>query len=85
MFPKDRQLSFNNRAQSAAGRGVEVIVSIMVTGLLAAYLLPVAIDDIVAVDTTGWSSGAQSLWAIMDLVLVLAMFLFLVGVALRQS
>jgi hypothetical protein len=57
----------------------------MVTGLLAAYLLPVAIDDIVAVDTSAWGSGAQSLWAIMDLVLVLAMFLFLVGVALRQS
>jgi len=31
----------------------------------------------------GWSSGGQALWAILDLVLVLAAFLFFVAVAMK--
>lgn len=73
------------RAQMTAQRAVGLVVALTVGGLVAAFLLPVAIDEIVAVDTTNWGSGATSLWDIMDLVIVLAAFLFFIGVALKAS
>lgn len=35
--------------------------------------------------TIGWSSGAVALWGILDVILVLAVFLFFIGVALAAS
>jgi hypothetical protein len=73
----------DDRAQ--AGQAVNVVVSLMVSGLVAAFLLPVAIEEIVTVDTTNWGSGASSLWEIMDLIIVLGAFLFMITLAVRQQ
>jgi hypothetical protein len=77
----------DDRAQAggAAGAAVNVVVSLMVAGLVAAFLLPVAIEEIVTVDTSAWGSGATSLWEIMDLIIVLAAFLFMIQMAVRQQ
>lgn len=75
-------LSSDDRAQS---RGVGLVVTLTVASIVAAYLLPVAIDELVAVDTTSWGSGASSLWDIMDLIVVLAIFLFMIGLAISRS
>lgn len=74
----------DDRGQSAS-RGVNIVVTLTVAGIVAAFLLPVAIDEIVAVDTSSWSSGASSLWDILDLIVVLAIFLFMIGLALARS
>lgn len=76
-------LTTDNRAQ--ASRGVEVVVGLMVAGIVGAFLLPIAIQELVAVDTTNWSSGAASLWGIMDVIVVLALFLFFIGIALKST
>lgn len=65
-----------------AKRAIAVIVGLTVGGLVAAFLLPVALDEIVAVNTTGYSSGAAALWNIMDVIITLAVFLFFVGISL---
>lgn len=75
----------DSRAQVSAQRAVSLVVALMVGGLVAAFLLPVAIDEIVAVDTSSWGSGASSLWDVMDLIVVLAVFLFFIGVALAAA
>jgi hypothetical protein len=72
----------SDRAQA---RGVDLVVTLTVAALVAAFLIPVAVDQLVNVDTTNWGSGAASLWDIMDLVVVLAVFLFLIGVAISRS
>lgn len=78
-------LTEDNRAEASSAKGgVKIVVSLMVAGLVGAFLLPVAIDEIVAVDTTSWSSGASSLWDILDIIIVLALFLFFVGLALKR-
>lgn len=90
MFEKQKQMAealvggvvADDRAQ---GRGVNLVVTLTVAGIVAAFLLPVAINEIVAVDTTSWSSGASSLWDILDLIVVLAIFLFMIGLALARS
>lgn len=72
----------DNRAQ--ASDSVNLVVGLTVAGIVAAFLIPVAINEIVDVETTNWGSGASSLWDIMDLIIVLAVFLFMIGLALNQ-
>lgn len=72
----------SDRAQA---RGVDLVVTLTVAALVAAFLIPVAIDQLVNVDTTNWGSGASSLWDIMDLIIVLAIFLFMIGLAISRS
>lgn len=74
-----------DRGQASAKQAVSLVVALMVGGLVAAFLLPVAVDEIVAVDTSSWGSGASSLWDVMDIIIVLAVFLFFIGVALAAT
>ena len=74
----------DNRAQGASS-AVNLVVALVVGGLMAAFLLPIAIDEIVAVDTTGWTSGAAALWDILPVMIVLAIFLFFTYVAVQRS
>jgi len=77
-------LAANERAQGASG-AVNLVVALVVGGLMAAFLLPIAIDEIASVDTSSWDGGAAALWNILPVMIVLAIFLFFVGVALRRS
>ncbi|WP_396614122.1 hypothetical protein ACH9L7_20385 (plasmid) [Haloferax sp. S1W] len=52
---------------------------------MAAFLLPMAISEIVAVDTSMWGSGAAELWELLPVMIVLAIFLFFVGLALARG
>lgn len=60
-------------------QGVGVVVALTVAGIMAAFLLPVAINELVAVDTTSWSSGADSLFGILDLIFIVVVFLTVIG------
>lgn len=68
------------------GAGVtEAIGALAVAGILGTFLLPIAVDQAVVVDTSSWTSGATSLWGILDLVVVFAMFLTIVAIGLRKD
>jgi len=85
MFDKLRQLAKDDRGQATgtmAKRAISIVVGLTVGGLVAAFLLPVALDEIVAVNTTGYSSGAAAMWDLMDVIITLAVVLFFVGIAL---
>lgn len=92
MFDKQKQAAMalvqgimaDEKAEASAKSGVKIVVGLMVGGLVGAFLLPVAINEIVGVDTSSWSSGASSLWDILDIIIVLALFLFFVGLALKR-
>jgi len=79
-------LATDNRAQMSggAGKAVNLVVALVVAGLMAAFLLPIAIDEISAVDTSSWDDGAAALWNILPVMVVLAIFLFFVGLALSR-
>lgn len=77
--------SMGNRGQSGASTAVNLVVALVVGGLMAAFLLPIAIDEIEAVDTSSWDGGAAALWDILSVMVVLAIFLFFVGMALSRS
>jgi len=78
--------AMDNRGQvSGASTAVNLVVGLVVGGLMAAFLLPIAIDEIVGVDTSSWTNGAGALWEILPVMVVLAIFLFFVGLALSRS
>jgi small-conductance mechanosensitive channel len=72
-------------AQTGASTAVNLVVGLVVGGLMAAFLLPIAIDEIATVDTSGWDNGAAAMWNILPVIIVLAVFLFFVGLALSRS
>lgn len=77
--------SFADDTSGQMSRGINIVVTLTVAALVAAFLIPVAIDELVSVDTTSWGSGASSLWNILDLIVVLAIFLFMIGLAVARS
>ena len=88
MSERVARLRANRRGQTTmnmATRTVGLIVALTVGGLVAAFLLPIAIGELVAIDTSAWGSGAQSLWDILDLAIVLGVFIGFIGVALGAA
>lgn len=81
----DGFLAGDSRAQTDASGAVNLVVALVVGALMAAFLLPIAIDELAAVDTSSWDGGAAALWNILPVMIVLAIFLFFVGVALKRS
>ena len=77
-------LSVGNRGQVAADRAVSVIVAVLVASLLTAFLVPIAVDEMFAVDTSGWGEAAGTMWELLPMMAVLAVFLFFVQVAIRR-
>jgi hypothetical protein len=69
----------------ASERAVDVVVGLTVAGLVAAFLLPIAINEIVNVSTTNWSSGAADLWDILDVIVVLGLFLYMITMATDRA
>jgi small-conductance mechanosensitive channel len=82
---RGRHSTAEARGQMNASGAVDLVVGLVVGGLMAAFLLPIAIDEITGVDTSSWDSGAASLWNILPVIMVLAIFLFFVGIALVRS
>lgn len=79
-LPKGRYDSGQVRGGMAA-QGVAVVVGLTITAIVAAFLLPVGLDEIANV-TADWGTGADSLWNILPLIFVLVLFLVVIGWAM---
>lgn len=64
-------------------QGVGIVIALVVAGIMAAFVLPVALNELAGVDTTSWSSGASTLFGILDLIFVLVLFLVVIGWAVN--
>lgn len=78
-----QKLTNDNRAQAGGmmDKGVDLAVGVLVVGLLTAYLLPIALDELNAVDTTSWGNAESELFGLLGLFFVLAILLFVVNKA----
>ncbi len=62
--------------RGAAGAGM--LVSFLVTAILASVLIPVAITTISDTDTTGWGASEILIWGLLPLIIVVGLlFIFL--------
>lgn len=62
-----------------ASDAVEVIVAVLIGAIMAAALLPTAIDELVAVDTSSWGSTVVTLFDLLPLLIVLVPLAVFVG------
>jgi hypothetical protein len=77
---EDYEFIADGRAQSNfMDRGINLAVGILVIGLLTAYLLPIAISEIVGVDTSSWGSAEAQLFELMPIFFVLGILLYIVN------
>jgi hypothetical protein len=56
-----------------------MIIGIAVAGLVASFILPIAISNLFSANTTGWSTDATNMWAILPVVAVLVVVIAFVG------
>lgn len=75
----------DSKAQSGADQAVNVVVGLVVAAITAAFLIPIGIEELVNVSTSNWSSGAASLWGILDVIIVLAVFLIMINMAVNRT
>ena len=83
---EDRTGAELDRATASASAVVSMVVALLVGALVAAFLIPIAIESIVEADLgENASSEAQSLWETLDIIIVLVVFLFFVGLAMQAT
>lgn len=80
-FLSDRRGQVDS-VRSGAIAVVSLVVALTVGALVASFLMPIGITELAGVDTSNWSSGAEAMWNILDVIIVLALFLFFIGLAL---
>ncbi|MGV9199940.1 MAG: hypothetical protein ACOC4M_14105 [Promethearchaeia archaeon] len=68
-------------AQNFLDRGIELAVGVLVIGLLTAYLLPIALDELAEVETSDWGSAEAALFGLLPVFFVLAILLWVVNKA----
>jgi len=66
-------------AESLGNKMTGIILGLLISGILIAYLLPVALDSIAGVDTSAWSSDVADLWGLFNIFLVLVPLIALIG------
>ena len=62
---------------------IGAIISLVVGGLLMAYLGPVAITGLVGANLSGAPAAVTSIWGILAIILIVGFLLVLVGAALK--
>ena len=80
------QMQGSDRAQMGAGKAVGLIVALTVAAIVTAFLLPIGVTELAGADLgEDASDGAVALWDILDVIIILAVFLFFVGTALAAT
>lgn len=75
-----------DRGQMGAGKAVGLIVALTVAAIVTAFLLPIGVTELAGADLgDNASDGAVALWNILDVIIILAVFLFFVGTALAAT
>ena len=70
---------------ASANDAVDTVVGITVMGLVTAYLIPIAINELEAVSTSSWSEGAASIWGVLSVIVVLAIFIGMVNMVTAEA
>lgn len=79
--PYTPPMAANNRIK----QGVGLVVGILIVGIMTAYLAPIFIDELNAVDTSGWGDAEAALFGILGLLFILAILLFVVSWAIDAA
>lgn len=79
----DKIVPVDNRAQSSMNSTLNTVIAVVVSAIFIAVLAPVAINELVEVETTDWPDSVASMFDVLPIIVVLAFFLTLIGMAMR--
>lgn len=83
---ESKSIDMDESGQAGAMKVVNLIVALTVGAIVAAFLLPIGLQELTAADLgNNSSSGADALWGILDVIIVLSVFLFFIGIALAAT
>ena len=72
--------------QTASMETVGLVVTLTVAAIVSAFLLPIGIQELAGADLgENASEGAEALWNILDMIVVLSLFLAFIAVALSAT
>jgi flagellar biosynthesis protein FlhB len=77
-----------NRFVASAQRGVSMtafVIGISVAALVVAIIVPIAFGQFFSVDTTSWGAETTLIWAVIPVVVILALVLFFLNKADDQA
>lgn len=63
---------------------VNAIISLVIGLIVLAIMLPVALNEIMGVDTTTWDSSVAAVWNLLPILAVLAGLVMIVGAYKRK-
>jgi hypothetical protein len=63
---------------------VNTIISLVIGLIVLAIMLPVALNEIMGVDTTTWDSSVAAVWDLLPILAVLAGLVMIVGAYKRK-
>ncbi len=69
-----RRFIDDTRAEGMEGKIIGLVVALIIT----AAVLPVAIEQLVAVDTANWSTAGGALWPLLEIFAVLAIVILVI-------
>ena len=83
---EDRTGAELDRATASASAVVSMVVALLVGALVAAFLIPIAVEAIADAELgADVSPEAESLWETLDIIIILVVFLFFVGLAMQAT
>jgi len=65
--------------------GIDLAVTLSIGALMVGVLVPMGVDEIVAVDTTSWPAAATTVWDLLPVMVGIAVLLFFIGYALNKA
>lgn len=60
------------------------IAELMLVGILGSALIPVAVNQYINTNTTGWDSATKTLWQQLPTLTVVGLFMVVLGVAIYK-
>lgn len=74
-----------SEGQGQAAAAASTVTNVFVAALMSAFLLPLVIDEVMAVDVTSWTGGSAQLWDILPVMIVLAVFIYFTHEAINTG
>lgn len=75
-------MSVDATQRSTMQKGVRLVVGLLVIALLTAFLLPIALDELNAVDVSAWTAAEQALFGLLGIFFILGVVIFVVNWAM---
>jgi len=81
MFQKVKQFVQDKRGASSL---VNLVITVAISLIVMAFVIPIAMEQFLAANTTGWGSGMTSIWNAIPIFGFLAFLMAIIYMAFKR-